>query len=98
MLINNGLLVNFWAKAMDRTNYFHNRLLIKRDIPTIILEETWTNARQNLKHIHIFGSRVSIFILTEKRSKSDIQKTWRGIFMGYIRTSKHLRVWVSCTH
>ena len=29
----------------------------------------------------------------QKHSKSDIWKTWRGIFIGYSETTKHLRVW-----
>ena len=48
--------------------------------------------------MHIFESRVSIYIYTQKRLKSDIQKTRRGIFIGYIGMSKHLRVEVPYTY
>ena len=98
MLIDSGLLVNFWAKAIDTAKYLHNRLPIKRDDLTIISEEAWTNVGQNLEHVHIFENRISIFIPTQKQLKSDVQKTWRGIFIGYPGTIKHLRVWTPCTH
>ena len=41
---------------------------------------------------------MSIFIPSEKYTKSDVQKTWNGIFIGYIGISKHLKVWVPCTY
>ena len=98
LLIDSGLPVNFWAKAMDTANYLHNRLPIRRNSVTVISKEVWTNTRQNLEHIQIFGSRMSTFIPSEKRTKSDIRKTWKGIFIGYTGTSKHLRVWAPQTH
>ena len=93
LLIDSGLPVNFWAEAMDTANYLQNRLPTKRKGPTFIPEEVWTNTRQNLRHVRIFGSKMNTFIPSTKRTKSDIQKTWKGILIGYIRTSKHLRVW-----
>ena len=58
----------------------------------IIPKETWTEVRQNLEQIQIFGRKVSIHILSEKCSKSEVYKTWNGIFIGYTNTTKHLRV------
>lgn len=98
LLIDSGLPVNFWAEAMDTANYLCNRLPTRRNNITVVPEEAWTNIRQNLEHIRIFGSRVSTFIPSEKRTKSDIRKTWKGIFIGYTGTSKHLRVWAPRTH
>ena len=98
LLIDSGLPVNFWVKAMDTANYFRNRLLTRCNSVTFISEEAWTNTRQNLEYIKIFGSRVSTFIPSEKRTKSDVRKTWKGIFIGYTGTSKHLRVWAPCIH
>ena len=37
-------------------------------------------------------------IPNNKRTKSDMQKTWKGIFFGYTGTSKHLRVWALHIH
>ena len=54
--------------------------------------------RQNLKYIRIFGSKISEHIPSKKYFKSDIQKTWNSIFIGYIDTTKHLRVWTLKTH
>lgn len=80
---------------MDTANYLRNRLQIRREGPIFILKEIWTNTRQNLKHICIFGSRVSTFIPSEKRTKSDVRKTWKSILISYTGISKHLRVWAS---
>lgn len=41
---------------------------------------------------------MSIFIPSEKRIKSDVQKTWKSIFIGYTGTSKHLKVWAFYIH
>ena len=98
LLIDSGLPVNFWAEAMDTANYLRNQLPTRREGPTFIPEEALTNTRQNLEHVRIFGSRVSIFIPSKKRIKSDIRRTWKGIFIGYTGTYKHLRVWAPRTH
>ena len=67
ILIDSRLPINFLAETIDTANYLHNRLSSKRDGSTIIPEKGLTNARQNLKHVGIFKSRVSIFIPTQKR-------------------------------
>ena len=58
---------------MDTVNYLQNRL------PTtdkaIIPKEAWTGTWQNLKYIRIFGSKISTYIPSEKRSKLDVHKT-----------------------
>ena len=87
ILINSSLPVNFWDEVIDTANYLHNRLSTKQDDPTIILE-----------YMHIFGSRVSTFILTQKHLKSDIQKTWKGILISYTRMSKTLKTWAPCIY
>ena len=97
-LIDSGLPVNFWAEVIDTANYLRNRLLTRREGPSFISKEAWTNTRQNLGHIGIFGSRVSTFIPCKKRTKSDVRRTWKGIFISYTRTSKHLRVWARRIH
>lgn len=74
LLIDSGLLVNFWAKAMDTSNYLRHQLSIRWNGPVFISEQTWTGTKQNLEYMQIFESRVSTFILIEKRAKSGIQK------------------------
>ena len=81
---------------MDTANYLQNRLLTTDK--AIILEEAWTGTRQNLEHIRNFGSKISMHIPSKKCSKSDVHKTWNGIFIGYTDTTKHLRVWAPKTH
>ena len=85
---------------MDTANYLRNRLPTRRtaDKTIIIPKETWTEVRQNFEHIQIFGSRVSTHIPSKKRSKSDVYKSWNGIFIGYTDTTKHLRTWAPKTH
>ena len=77
LLIDSKLPNQFWAEAMDTTNYLRNRLPTKRtaDNTIIIPEEAWTEVKQNLEHIQIFGSRVSTYIPFEKRFKSNVSKT-----------------------
>ena len=86
----------FWAETMDIAKYLQNGL------PTtdkaIILEEAWTGTWQNLEHIRIFGSKISTHIPSKKRSKSDVHKTWNGIFIGYTDTTKYLRAWTPKTY
>lgn len=45
LLIDSGLPVNFWAEAMDTTNYLRNRLPTRRNSVIVIPEEAWTNTR-----------------------------------------------------
>lgn len=73
LLIDSGLLVNFWAKVIDIANYLYNRLPTRCNSVTVISKEAWIKTRQNLKHIEIFGSRVSTFISSKKRTKSDVR-------------------------
>ena len=81
---------------MDTANYLQNWLLTTDK--TIIPEETWIGTRQNLEHIRILYSKISTQILSEKRFKSDVHKTWNGKFIEYTNTTKHLRAWASKTH
>lgn len=99
MLIDSGLPNNFWVEAMEIANYLHNRLLTRsRSHGKLVPEEAWTNRRRNLSHIRIFGSLVLANISDEKRSKSDNQKTWQSILIGYNSdTTKHFQVWASPT-
>lgn len=91
LLIDSGLLLEFWAKAMDTTNYLQNRLFIKSQRGEIEIEEAWMEKKQDVSHVKIFGSIVSVLIPKKKRHKSDIYKNWRGIFIRYSQhTIKHV--------
>lgn len=75
LLIDSSLPVNFRAYAMNIANYLCNRLPTKYSSPAFILEEVWTETKQNPEYICIFGSRVNTFIPNKKRIKADVQKT-----------------------
>lgn len=98
LLIDSDLPLEFWAEAMDTANYLQNRLPTKSQRGEMIPEETWTGRKQDLSHIKVFGSVVSVLIPKEKRHKSDTHKNWRGIFIGYSQdTAKHVRAWAPKT-
>lgn len=83
---------------MDIANYFYNWLLTKCDSLALISKKTSTNIRQNLEHVYIFENGVSTFISSEKYTKSDIWKTWKGIFIDYTKMTKYLKVWALYTY
>lgn len=87
-------LVNFWVETMDTSNYLRNRLFTKCSKYTVIPKEIWIRNRQNIQYLWIFDCRASIFIPSEKRTKSDIHKTWKGIFISYTDINKYVKVWV----
>lgn len=91
MLIDSGLSNRFWAEAMDTANYIRNRLPA-RGIKTTP-EQAWTGQIPYLGHLRIFGSTVYAHIPKEKRQKSDVKRTWTGILIGYMPTTKQIRVW-----
>ncbi len=99
MLIDSGLPNDFWAEAMETANYLRNKLPTRsKNHGEIIPEESWTGKRQNLQHVCIFGSLALSHIPDEKRNKSDYQKVWQGILIGYSQdTTKHFRVWAPQT-
>ena len=75
LLIDSDFFNNFWAKVIETFNYLYNKLPIRRkSYGKLILEEAWTNWKQNLLHTCIFGSLVLVNILYKKRSKSDFWK------------------------
>ena len=83
---------------MDTSNYLFNKLLTRWNGPVFIQKEVYISTKQNLEYIQIFRSRMSTVIITKKRTKLDILKTWKNILSGYIENSKHLKVWVPRMH
>lgn len=95
LLINSGFSTNFWAKAIETSNYLRNRLPTKsKSNGKLISKEAWTNRRQNLSYNSIFGSLVLLDIPHEKRSKFNFWKAWKGILIGYSTdTTKYFCIW-----
>lgn len=97
-LIDSGLPLEFWVEAMDTANYLQNRLPTKSQRGELIPEEDWTGEKQDVSHVKVFGSVVSVVIPKEKRYKSNIYKNWKGIFIGYSQdNTKHVRAWAPKT-
>ncbi len=99
MLIDSGLPNNFWAEAMEIANYLRNKLLTKsKSHGEIIPEKSQIGKRQNLEYVCIFGSLALSHIPDKQRNKSDYQKVWQDILIGYSQdTTKHFCVWASQT-
>lgn len=75
LLIDSDLPNDFWAEAMETANYLRNRLPTKsRSHGELVPEDEWTNRKQNLSHVRIFGSLVLVDIPNEKRSKRTSEK------------------------
>ena len=91
MLLDSKLPNQFWAEAMDTANYIRNRLPTHARAKTP--EEGWTGITPDVSHIRIFGSVSYVHIPKEKRIKSDLNRTWKGILIGYTETNKHVKVW-----
>lgn len=92
LLIDNAVLVIFWAEAMDTSNYLQNKLSIKYFKCTPILKEALTRNKKDIQYFQIFGYKASIFIPNEQCIKSNIHKTWKMIFIGNIDTNKYIQV------
>lgn len=60
-------------------------------------KEVWIRKKQDVNHVKTFGSVISVWILKEKRHKSDIYKNLRGIFIEYSDTPKHVHTWAPKT-
>lgn len=84
LLIHSGLPNNFWAGAMGTANYLRNRLPTECEHGGVIPGGKWANKPQDLSHLRIIGSVANVGIPKEKRSKSDISKRWKGIFIHWL--------------
>lgn len=99
ILINNGLPNNFWAEAMKKANYLCNRLFTRsKNYGKMISKESQTTQRQNFQYVRIFRNLVLSNMPKEKRIKSDYQKIWQGILIGYSpNTNKYFHIQTSQT-
>ena len=69
MLIDNDLPNDFWAEAMETTNYLQNKLLTRsKNHGKVILKKAWTGQRQDLQYVCLFGS----LVLSNKEAKKRI--------------------------
>ena len=68
LLLDSGLPLDFWAKAMDTANYLRNRLPTKSQKGGFIPNKAWTKKQQDVSHLRVFGSLASVEISKEKLS------------------------------
>ena len=91
ILHKNNLPTYFWAKVVNTSYYFLNRVLI-----IVSLEKTpyepWKNKKPNISYFKVFGSQC--FILNTKDNLGKlVAKSNVGIFLGYSSSSKAYRVY-----
>lgn len=90
MLFEANLGTKFWAEAITTAAYVANRIPFKSSKKSP--EEIWTNNKQDISNLRIFGCRAMAHIPKEKRSKFDA-KSKSCIFVGYCSTSKGYRLY-----
>lgn len=95
MLVDAGLNKKFWAEAAVTTGYLLNRIPCRGNSESP--EERWTNEKQNLSHIKVFGCKAMVHVPKEKRRKLDA-KSNECILMGYSTESKAYRLFDPKTH
>lgn len=99
LLIDIGLPNNFSAKTMETTNYLRNKLSNRsKNHGKVIPKKASIGQRQDLSYVCIFGNLLLANIPQKKRSKSDFQKVWQNILIGYSPDIiKYFCVWASQT-
>ncbi|GAA0172337.1 hypothetical protein LIER_26183 [Lithospermum erythrorhizon] len=83
--------VRFWAEVVNTACYIHNRITLQPGTNNTTYE-IWRGRKPNVKYFHIFGSVCYILVHREQRQKFDV-KGDEGIFLGYSRNSRALRVY-----
>jgi hypothetical protein len=59
-----GLILNYWIKGINCSNYMENHTPTK-DLKYITLEETWNKINPNVSRFHIFDSEACSHIPPE---------------------------------
>jgi len=86
MLLNADLFNCFWTEIINTVNYFRNWLFIHKK--AVISEKVWTEIKSDLSHIRIFESVLYVHISKEKCVKSNLNWTWKDIFVENITINK----------
>ena len=91
MLLNAELFNVFWVEVMLAANEL--RSLLSRAKRDKISNHALTDVRLNVAHLRIFDSVAHVHISKKKRIKSNIKRTWTGIFLDYTESIKKYRIW-----
>nr|KAJ0216892.1 hypothetical protein LSAT_V11C300128750 [Lactuca sativa] len=86
LMIHAGLLMSFWAEAVNTTCFTQNRSLIHR-IHKKTPYEMLKDRKPDVSFFHVFGCLCYILNQRDPRSKFEL-KADRGIFVGYSSISK----------
>jgi len=79
----------YWGLAAEAAAYLYNRTPNRKLKRTP--EEIWSEVKPDQSHLRVFGCTAYVTVPKEKRDKI-AAKTWRGIFVGYTKSSKIYRV------
>ena len=88
LLYSSGLRATYWSAALLHAVYLHNRRCHKALMKTPY--EAWYGLKPRLKHLRVFGSKVSVKKTGKRRAKLD-RHSFRGIFLGYTATDHNIR-------
>ena len=91
MLCENSVPRHFWVEAVNTACYVQNRILI-RPLLNKTPYELWKGRRPNISYFHSFGCECFILNTKDQIGKFD-SKCDKGIFLGYLETSKAYRVY-----
>ncbi|GAA0186984.1 transmembrane signal receptor [Lithospermum erythrorhizon] len=96
MLHAKELPIKFWAEAVNTACHIHNRVTLRPGTHSTSYE-LWLGRKSNVHYFHVFG--ITCYILTDRepRQKFDVRSD-EGIFLGYSRNSRALRVYNKQTH
>ena len=83
--------MHLWAEAARTIVYVQNRTP-HRVLDNKTPKEDFSGEKPEVSHLRIFGCPVYIHIPKEKRKRIDIYKR-KGIFVGYIDTSKVYQIY-----
>ena len=93
---NQVLSMYLWGEAAMTTIYGQNKSP-HRILKDMTLEEAFSRKKPNVEHLRIFGCPVYFHIPKDKRKKLEPPGK-KGIFMGYIESSKAYRIYIPEQH
>jgi hypothetical protein len=87
LLYGSSLPATFWSFAIVHAVYLTNRLVHSRTKRTPY--EALTGTKPDMRHLRVFGSRVSVRRTGERRAKLD-RHDFQGIFLGFTATDQNV--------
>jgi hypothetical protein len=82
MLADTGIPPKYWADAVHTVSYIRNFIPSSQN-PTTIPAETWFKQRQDVSHLHPFGSTAYVYIPTEISPSKLSPQLVKLVMIGY---------------